>query len=254
MGGSIRELQIWEKMEACRPGHDDLDNPELAGLAAEIAVRRDLENRFARLQRLDGALADAIQEVPVPDGLAGRLMAALPLAGEPAAFAHRHVRPWWFAAALAVAALVLVLVSIWQSARSVPWTATAVLEEAVALFSNGGQEAGRPISDSSPPHALPLSPAVHAWPQASWHSISGFLDRNGVAYDLTSGRGTRATLYVVKRTVAGLPDEPPSRPALGTGNCTAAAWQEGSLLYVLVVQGDATAYAEFLDLPRGPVT
>jgi hypothetical protein len=266
---SNRKQQIQEAMEACRPGHGDVDDPEMARLAAELVASRDLEDRFARLQQLDGALADAIQDVPVPAGLADRLMARLSAAPVDAALPEssrvgeavvvpasdrRRARPWWFAVAGVVAAVILVSVSVWQSGRNVPWTTSTVLEEAISLYSNENQETGRLVSEVSPPWALPLSPAVRSWPGTRWRPLAGFLDRKGVAYDLTSVRGTRATLYVVNRTIAGLPDEPPSRPSPGTGNCTAAAWQQGSLLYVLVVQGDPAAYAEFLDLPRGPVT
>jgi hypothetical protein len=268
---SNQEQQIREAMEACRPGHDDVEAPEIAHLAAEMVASHDLEERFARLQQTDEVLADAIRDVPVPEGLADRLLAALPAAAKPVASpdrqgvgesvvvpasnsARRRARPWWFAVAGVVAAMVLVAVSVWQSGRSSPWTASTVLEEAISRYSNENQDSGRLMSEASPPWGLPLSSAVRSSAGTRWRQIAGFLDRKGVAYDLTSVRGSRATLFVVNRTIAGLPDEPPSRPSPGTGNCTAAAWQQGSLLYVLVVQGDSSAYAEFLDLPRGPVT
>jgi hypothetical protein len=87
-----------------------------------------------------------------------------------------------------------------------------------------------------------------------WRAVSGVLDCRGVAYDLADANGNRATLYVVRRTVAGVPTAPPSRPALSSGNCSTSAWQEGGLLYVLVVRGEASLYDRFLDLPRGPIT
>lgn len=269
---STRVPQIREAMEACRPGHDDLEGPEMARLAAEMVAHRELERRFARLQQLDGILAEVIQDVPVPEGLADRLMVVLSacvpaeapapaqddtgasLAVPASGSTRRMSRPWWFALSGVVAAAVLVAVSVWQSGGSAPWAASTIVDEAITLFSNDGNDAGRLVSEASPPWALPLSPTVRSSAATRWRPIAGFLDRRGVAYDLTSVRGTRATLYVVNRTVPGLPDEPPSRPSPGTGNCTAAAWQHGSLLYVLVVQGDAAAYSEFLDLPRGPVT
>ena len=61
-------------MEACRPGHDDLDSPEMARLVAEMVAHRHLEERFAHLQLLDGVIADVIQNVPVPEGLIDRIL------------------------------------------------------------------------------------------------------------------------------------------------------------------------------------
>ena len=74
-----------------------------------------------------------------------------------------------------------------------------------------------------------------------------------MAYDLPARRG-KATLYVSKCTVAGLPPYAPPQPTLSTGGNSAAAWQSGGLLYVLVVQGDAQNYADYLDRLQGPLT
>ena len=74
-----------------------------------------------------------------------------------------------------------------------------------------------------------------------------------MAYDLPAING-RATLYVVRRTVPGLPSLPPSVPSHSTGGNSAAVWQQGDLLYVLVVQGDAATYSQYLDRSNGPLT
>ena len=193
---SNQEQQILEAMEACRPGHDDMDAPEMAHLAAEMVASRDLEERFARLQQTDGVLADAIRDVSVPEGLADRLRAALQAASasavspechsvdEPVVVpasvsAHRRAQPWWFAVAGVVAAMVLVAVSVWQSGRSVPWTPSTVLEEAISRYSNENQDSGRLVSEASPPWALPLSSAVRSSPATRWRPSAGFLDRKG---------------------------------------------------------------------------
>jgi hypothetical protein len=129
-----------------------------------------------------------------------------------------------------------------------------VLSEALDFYVNEVQSPGQLVVEVAPPPSLPLSPAVLPLPGARWRAIRGFLDRGGLAYDLPGPRGTQATLYVVRRTVAGVPTAPPVRPSLATGNCSTSTWQEGRLLYVLVVRGDASAYVGFLDLPRGPLT
>ena len=86
-----------------------------------------------------------------------------------------------------------------------------------------------------------------------WQKVDSFLGCRAVAFDMSTPGGTRATLYVVKRSVSGLPTEPPLRPTLRTGGRSTAAWQSGPLLYVLVVEGEARGYKRLLNLPRGPV-
>jgi hypothetical protein len=76
-----------------------------------------------------------------------------------------------------------------------------------------------------------------------------------VAYDLPGPGGVRATLYVAHRDVPGLGSYPPAVPAAGgTAGYSAAAWQDGETLYVLVVEGDARAYRGLLNLSSGPLT
>ena len=43
-------------------------------------------------------------------------------------------------------------------------------------------------------------------------------------------------------------------PRLSTGGKSAAAWQAGNTLYVLVVEGDAGMYSRYLDQSHGPLT
>ena len=76
---SIQKLNAAEAMEACRPGHADLDSPEMEGVVVEMVAHRRLEERFARLQQLDGVIADVVQNVPVPEGLTDRVLTMLPL-------------------------------------------------------------------------------------------------------------------------------------------------------------------------------
>jgi hypothetical protein len=281
----MRDPRILERMEACRPGADDVADPAMAPLAAELASNPELDDLFTRLQKLDATLAGAIQDVPVPDGLADRLLRRLeashvavpqpavsptadrPLAKNSAAIARveataraarRPIRSRYFRWVLAVSAMVAIvvptLVVLYQWRMAHAFTPHGVLSEALDFYVNELHAPGLLVADVAPPPSLPLSPAVLPMPGARWRHVRGFLDRSGVAYDLLGPRGTQATLYVVRRTVAGVPTAPPARPSLATGNCSTSTWQEGRLLYVLVVRGDASAYSGFLDLPRGPLT
>ena len=73
----IQDPRIREAMEACRPGSDDLEDPALVFLAEQLAADPKLGHVFERLQRLDGTVAEAFGDVPVPDGLADRITARL---------------------------------------------------------------------------------------------------------------------------------------------------------------------------------
>ena len=105
----------------------------------------------------------------------------------------------------------------------------------------------------APPGDFPISPDIARFTKVRWRKVESFLEGGAVAYDLPS-RGGRATLYVTNCTIAGLPPFPPPLPSLSTGGNSAAAWQSDGLLYVLVVQGDAQTYADYLDHSHGPLT
>lgn len=276
-----QERRLLDRMEACRPHGADLDDPAMAELAARLTESRQWQDAFDRLQKLDVMLAGAFHDVPVPADEAERILARLaetaaqdpaqqsPLgqvvqavvteAGVVAADAQPHAATrrfrrglWGAVAAVGVglaAALALLL-----SPRPEPYTANAVLENAVSFFNNETPVPGQLIAEAAPPSSWPYSPAVQAYSSARWRKVDGFLGTSGVAYDLTTPAGVHATLYVVKRTVADLGDALPLRPALESANCCVSAWQDRSLLYVLVVRGDAAAYESFLDVPRWPVT
>lgn len=246
--------QLLEAMESCRPGSDDLADPAMAELDAQLSANRKLAARFQRLQKLDLALAGAIQDVPVPTGLRDRLMAALVV--EPAVLRkppeNRRIRPWLFAVSGAVAAVLLVAVGLFQRAQ-VHYSTSGVLEAAVDLFNHESPGPGELVSAVSPPWGFPPSRYIQLPGQTRWRRISDLLASGGVAYEVSRPDGVRATLYVVRRTVPGLPDQPPASPVYGTANCWTSAWQEGQLLYVLVVSGDSSDYRQFLNVPHGPV-
>ncbi len=66
-----------EALEACRPGSEDLSDPVMASLVSQMAASRELDDLYERLQKFDASLASAYQDVPVPEGLAERILAHL---------------------------------------------------------------------------------------------------------------------------------------------------------------------------------
>ncbi|HUT95614.1 MAG TPA: hypothetical protein VMY37_39525 [Thermoguttaceae bacterium] len=267
----IEDPRIWELIEACRPASDDLQDPVLAPLAEQLAANPELADLFERLQHLDASLAEAFRDVSVPEGLEDRVTTRLAAvrngrkaatedlpasesgAGEPVAEAAKPRRRFsrrWLLAGGAVAAVAASLVLAIVVPDRVPvLDRDEVLKAAKADFENWiaqGQLPGK----SEPPADYPLSRDINVR-QALWRPIDGFLGCQGVAYDLSLGRrgAPRATLYVVRATVPGLDNAPPSKPSSETGGWSVGAWQTDELLYVLVVQGGRRAYQRFLPRP-----
>ncbi len=274
-------------IEFCPPGGPDAGDPALAPLTEQLAARAELAARLEAVQRADAAMAEAFADVPVPAGLAERLLARLAEASSPSQTAPVEERPvtgadveagaegamvgreaghpkrkrmtrrrWLAAGALvaAAASIAAVLLLPWQAPPA--YTAAAVLELALERFASEEFQGlpGEPLA--SAPAAFPMSDAV-AVPlpeRARWRPIDDFLGRRGVAYDLVGPGGTRATLYTVRPNIENLPVAPAHRPALSTGGRSTSAWQHDGYLYVLVVDGPASAYVHFLDLPTGPLT
>ena len=73
----IRDAEIRDAIESCRPGSDDLGLPEMAPLAQALSADAALRASFNRIQRLDRRIVAATRDVPVPAGLAERVLARL---------------------------------------------------------------------------------------------------------------------------------------------------------------------------------
>jgi hypothetical protein len=218
---------------------------------------------------VDARLTAAFHDVSAPEGLAGRLLDRLaatatqrdsrgqfsaPLAAPRAAAGVAYSRRRALAVGggvLAVAAAIMVAVWLGQPGQR-RLSEQIVLAEAIQSFETGAKDAGRPLSES--PAEYPVSRMVRHTGGAKWRFVDGFLGGRGVVYDLSGLAGARARLYVVARGVEGLRTTPALHPSTSAGcSCCASAWQEGGLLYVLVVQGDAATYEGFLNLPRSPM-
>lgn len=267
--------RILEAIEACRPGSEDLSDAELAVLADEMAAKAELRTVYDKLKQTDVVLAEAFHDVPVPGGLADRIVDRLASArptqvvpdGSTAtednaaesspqiAKRGRRLRRRWVlsAAVLAVAGSLLMVFAIWGDSEDGLTGGTAE-QAAIVLFGKEGNAppAGHRASDVSPPRAHPFSPQLPQPPGTRWRRIDEFLGRRGVAYDLTAPGQPKATLYVIKRRAPNLRDSPPYNPAYNSLNRCAAAWQSDGLLYVLVVDGSVGRYREVLGMSSRP--
>ena len=269
--------RLLEAIEACRPGSEDLSDAELAALADGMAAKAELRTVYDKLKQTDVVLAEAFHDVPVPEGLADRIVDRLASArrtqvapdgstatednaaesSPPIAKRGRRLRRRWVLAVggLALAGSLLVAFAI-RGGSEDGLTGGTVEQAAIILFDKEGDAplSGHRASDVSPPRANPFSPQVPQPPGTRWRRIDEFLGRRGVAYDLTAPGQPRATLYVIKRRVPNLRVSPPPSPASNSRNRFAAAWQSGGLLYVLVVDGGEGRYREVLGMSSRPWT
>jgi hypothetical protein len=276
----ISDPHILEALEACRAGSDDVSDLAMDSLRHELSKSAELRDAYGRLQRLDQVLVDAFHDVPIPEGLADRILNRLKSAKLPPessvpdvsqdvasvcdrAAARKTNRRWLFGlVAVASAAILLVGVAI-RLRSSSQLRLPDVLNLAIEFRMNGGgnhAQGGGVASDAA--RELPLSPALASLlgfdqrqlAEIPWRSIDGFLGCKAVAYDLVGPRGITATVYAAECSVGGLTSEVPLRAMLSTGQYAAAAWQEGGLLYVLVVDGGDRMYEQFVTANTGPLT
>jgi len=281
MGKKPIDPRLIEGLEVCRPGSDDLKDPALAPLAAEMERDAELAELYTRLQQTDAALAEAFVDVPVPEGSQQRLLEALgagsdpegaqqpgeeqEAASEPAVVPRRVSRRWWLAGVATAAAILVAALMLPKGDGPTP--PPNPLADALDFFLHDARQGGQPVlPDNAYPDELPPSPVIAAphYRNARWRHVHNFLDQpDAVAYDFTiplpGGGTTTATLYVV-RLPSDMPPAPPqtlanATNALSTGGVSAVAWQKGGLLYVLAFEGDKQAtYEQILSQTTGTLT
>lgn len=278
----IRNPRIIEALEACRPGSDDLSQPPMAPLARQMALLPELADLRERLQQTDQAIGEAFQRVEVPPGLAAQILSRLapkaeqsledtPLPEAPVVGAPGRAAGGWraqpgatgrrrwlvaFGGLLAAAACLLVALLL-RSPPAANITLEQLLQEAIAFSQAEGHALGTPFALGAPaPGGFPLPKALPVGDCAIWwRYVRGLLNSDGVAYQIVSPGGVRATLYVIRQNPPGVGAVPPDRPMLATGMRAAAVWQEGDLLYVLVVEGESRDYERlFQPGASGPIT
>jgi hypothetical protein len=272
--------QTWEALESCSLGACDMADPAMAHLAVQMAANPQLGTISDRIELLDGKIAAAFQDVPVPPGLFQRVLDRLshkqidipasnqsnptpdkpvdvdaPYNAAPSAVKakRRSSRRRLLVAGGLISAAGLLFIALWLNFHNLEsYTEQSIIDEAICFFEADSTHDRTLLSERTPPKTYAFSRAVIFSKDICWREIRVFLGRSGIAYDLPGIGGVRATLYVVKQSADGLGNEPLYRP-FTTGGFSASAWQEDGLLFVLVVQGEPSSYQNFLNLPRGPV-
>ncbi len=254
---------LLEMLEACRPGHDDLAQPELQSLADELTRNERLQAALARSQRHDTEIARAMHDVTTPAGLLDRLLATLEaetgldvdhaetdevnsaplvLTSEPSP-AARERRPWVLGGSIALSLAALSLAAAWLIMAFGPHRMERYQfqsEPAVAEYADQWdrqlQGAAWQTVSLAPTKAFPLGTRfgdnIVAWQWVAKNQI--------VCYEL-SGEPERVRLYVMQpRQPVTLASTPPEGYHSAEG-WHVGAWQANGLIYVLAVKADGSS-------------
>jgi hypothetical protein len=251
--------------------------PELAGLAGSLASGTEVRATYDAVQQFDGRVMSAMHAVPVPAGLANRILdrlaanasgaaatavaagtaagenappsaVELTLASSPQAPADaRFTRGRWIAVGTGLAACLLLAAGLVIVSRQPDRPQLTVTEKAVGWYEQLG-DGWQPMAQS--PQGLALPKGIGGT-QRGWQWVAKSVAKSGVVYDLGQdphGPVARsgAVLFVIKGTRPDLPSSAPRTPQSTTAGYAIGAWQSGGLMYVLVVRGNEQAYEKLL--------
>ena len=233
----MTDEEIQQAIDACRPGSDDLQQPEMAALAEAIRRDPDVRRRYECSQQFDALVRGPFRDVPVPDGLADRLLAAVEPSldrttsesQEPVALlpSEHHVRKaaeeagrWprqkrrriWTVMAgslMAAAALAGFLLLVPYFSISEPRPDDRLPGEIMA-WSDAVVRQGWNEDLPTAQRLRPLDRAVLASPQR-WCSIATAYDSQTIVYDVAPRGGDMALVFCMRSRVRNstLPNTPP---------------------------------------------
>lgn len=257
---------LHELLDACRPGSDDLAQPEMAAARAELETNPTARRHAARVEQFDRNVAAALHDVPLPAGLRERLLAklgenapsaeiaakdasAVGVADEeiPSAYAAGDRRRRFVLATMgalvALAACALVAVSIYSGDEN--WGPAVIAEAAAPTLEEYTLRIKAPNAGELP--AYPLSQFVLAGRQPPRFKVGNIAGCSGIAYMLKSRGGVPGVLFVLKPwgSVQDFPSRP-ATPQFDTAGRIAVSWAEQGRVYVLVFNGTSKDYPGFL--------
>ncbi len=237
---------IHELIDACRPGHDDVDQPEFSELAKELPRDPKLKRLFERSQQLDAAIRTSFQTVTPPPGLAQRLLEAIETASseeaetsaevadaevrvEPAKrSARRSFAIWTGVASLAAVAAAFVF---WFQLPAPISSSERDIAELVDQWNADLDDADWQTAATVPAQDFPTWQHLNISREDRWQWVS---KRRIACYDFAISGGT-VRLFVMKPSPsAGLPAAPPAGYPSPAG-WHVGAWQANGRGYFLAV-------------------
>jgi hypothetical protein len=263
----MKRNELRKLMDCCRPDSEDLAEPEMSALAKSLDQDPGAREELMAIQAWDAKITSAMRDVPVPTGLADRLLEATAQAerktadevdsqvndetegpiAEPARMPAGRWRKIWAAgvAASLVAAAVLVAFVAWYAGWRDNLTSAQVAEWARQWSQD--LDLARWERNEAFPQAYPVEGSLRIQPVA-WQRFQALNDSQAVAYLLNVPPDRSSAYLLVIRTHKGrqLPGFPSSRPDSTTGNLCVGVWKSNGCLYALVVPGSETDYRRVL--------
>jgi len=276
--------RIRDAIDACRPAREgedieDLNQPEIEFLAAHLEAHPEDRHKLDRVQKFDRQIRAQLADISVPDDLAGRLLQELDQAAESTqpqmggdAFDEAvaddglnggDLRPstrekrtfgWNLWIGIAVAATIAVVATNWF--RPVPPLLKNDVHQATLDWfdQHKGVQPAKIDQESMKARYQKFRLSDRVIGATKGAPLNDFLGRGGVVYSLTSPRGLKAKLFVVKigpaRPNSDIPIGRPGNTPYGTQGLSLLVWRENDLLYVLIVPDDPTnhePYKQFLE-------
>lgn len=246
---------LYEMIDACRAGHDDVDQPEFSELARELSQDPKLRQLFARSQEVDSAIRTTFQAVTPPPGFAERLLEAIETAAiedvegtlamaakteacvEPARRTSR--RSLAMMAGVASISAIAAAITIWLAMpQPISVSTDHAIAEIVDRWNTALDEANWQTAVNIPSQDFPTWQHLKLSRDDRWQWVSR---RRVVCYDLVINpreNGERVRLFVSQPTsAASLPAAPPAGYPSPLG-WHVGAWQANGRVYYLAVYAD----------------
>jgi hypothetical protein len=249
-------LQEW--IEASRPSQGGDDDCGLAAAEA-LALHQAAEDpaiaaRLARVHGWDAAICGEMEEIPIPDGLADRINAAVQreLTPQPAVTKAAPLpspsRRRWLTIAMGSAAALLIAVSGWYwGQRPTELTAERLQQLAAEMrdVADAQEVAWQDDVSAAPLATHPVDTSLVAQPWR-WRRQATSLDRQAVVYDLSHTRRNMRLVVMQANVASDLTSRAPTTPQSTTGGVCVGLWQRDGLVYALVVEGNEPWYRSVL--------
>lgn len=245
----ITREQAKEILSTRQPGQPETADAELAEALRLTERDSALRQWWEEHQRFDARVRAALQSIPVPPDLAGRIIAGRPAPTLRLPPPRRWL--WGLAAAAAVVAFAAWLV--WWSQPAGPQFPTfrirmarnALREYRMDIQTNDLAAIQQFLAQNRAPAQYALKPAMQALPGLGcgvlrWQNQPVSM----ICFD--RGQGQILWLFVAERgAVAGAPAG--REPVFASvGRLSTAAWSEGELVYLLAAVGDRQLLEKFL--------
>jgi hypothetical protein len=276
------DKKIRESIEACRAarderlcdelGRDGLDEVSQELVSQELARDEEARLVYDRVHAWDAAIAQSLEGVNVPVGLAERILKGLRSGGKSAAGellsgsvaaateatgAGGQIEPapsesaaWtrrrWAGTAAAglVSLAVLAALAVYLRQES-DVELDLLADQWQARLSDQWQPAAEAPRDFAVPASIRVAPT-------DWQWVDRYTAVPVAAYRLADAKWGQAMLYVAKMTRAGLPGAAPQSPQSTTGGRAVAYWHSGDKVYVLVVD-EERSYRAFVQATATPL-